>query len=88
MPTPIALNNSTSWLILQDHDSTDRMLKLLKALVRLSETSCRKVFLFVPDDTLKSMAETSPWLASVSEHLEVFTLPPFRAASIGTETTL
>lgn len=88
LPTPIALNTSASWLILQDHDSTERMQKLLNALVKLSETSGRKVFLLFPDDKLNSMKELSPWLASVSAHVEVFALPSFRAAPIGAATTL
>lgn len=88
MPTPFALKTSSSWLILQDRDPTERMQKLLKALVRLSETSGRKVFLFAPEDTISSTAKLSPWLASVSAHIEVFTLPPLQTVPKQADTTL
>ena len=80
MPKPIPQNTSSSWLILSDRDPTDRMQKFLKALIRLSEACCRKVFLIVPDDQLSSTAKISTWLASVSAHIEVFALPPYQAA--------
>lgn len=80
MPEPIPQNASSSWLILSDRDPTDRMQKFLNALVRLSETSGRKVFLIVPEDQSSSVAQISKWLASVSAYIEVFTLPPFQPA--------
>ena len=87
MPKPIPQNTSSSWLILSDRDPTDRMQKFLKALIRLSEACCRKVFLIVPDDQLSSTAKISTWLASVSAHIEVFALPTSRRLQRPSKTT-
>ena len=78
MPRPMPQKGPSSWLMLQDRDPTDRMQKFLRALVRLSKTSGRKALLIVPEDQFSSTAKLTSWLASVSDHIEVFALPPFQ----------
>ncbi len=81
MPTPTAQEGPSSWLVLRDEDPVDRMRRFMKALVRLSETSGRKAFLFVPDESKSAVKKLANLLAHDGEHIEVFFLPPLQAAA-------
>lgn len=77
MPTPTAQLGASHWLILRHEDSDERMQRFMKALVRHSETSSRKVFLFVPDENKCTVDKLADLLAHEAAHIEVFFLPPW-----------
>lgn len=77
MPTPPAQVGASHWLVLRHEDPVERMQRFMKALVRHSERSGRKVFLFVPDENKCTVDKLADLLAHEAAHIEVFFLPPW-----------